>query len=336
MQSITIYEGKQSSDMAKFLTKINENDEALAPYVEHIVFTDGIDNVENNRFHRMDYNRFALEWAICKNVRTITMPVAWATFDTTTHKPIWQYFDIDADKQYEYKYKGVTYIVIGDTKAPRTEDGEENVERFTARNKEQARQFLERFCTRGSKLQTNLEHLILELNPAALSPQETVELLACDEYRLSVADALDIGWHRFLHRAIRALFNERNSICSLVLHVQWFDVFEQSGSFPKVNFQITEPSSPDMNSVFIGEWRYMSVAFGTGDIEEDRRRGVRGENSIDSENAEDPGWDAVHTSLFNRRRPRARPVYDQHGNRTCWFLLNAAATLRGDSSSGNG
>jgi hypothetical protein len=57
IESVKTYQGKRYGDMVQFLAKIGANDATLAPYVEHIVFKEGIDGEVNSGLLRMVRDR---------------------------------------------------------------------------------------------------------------------------------------------------------------------------------------------------------------------------------------------------------------------------------------
>jgi hypothetical protein len=173
------------------------------------------------------------EWSICRNVRTVTLPVEWVTEDALGHTPLWQYFDIDVEKQYKYRYKGDAYVVIGDTKAPGTDAGEEKTQHYVARHQD-AERSLQRFCARGSKLPESIEHLIIDVHPDEMTLEHIVQMLTSDSFSPSMEEVYEMGLERFVTRAVHAMFGGRNNINSLVVPAKWAASFETSEAFPRV------------------------------------------------------------------------------------------------------
>ena len=194
------------------------------------------------------------EWSICKNVRTVTLPAAWATDDVSGHTPFWQYFDVDVEKQYKYRYKGNAYVVIGDTKAPGTEGGEEKIQHYVAQHSD-AERSLQRFWARGSKLPESVEHLIIDVDPEEMTPEQVVQLLASDDFSPSMEEVCAMGHEVFVTRAVQAMFSGRNKVMSLVVPAQWAAAFEASEAFPRVLWWMRCEAMTEVTGlVFVGNF----------------------------------------------------------------------------------
>jgi hypothetical protein len=301
IQSVTKFEVRTMGDMGRFLAKITANDAALAPYVEHIIFTPDVFpmserpakqlcevTVKHEEAQRkgdtavlenpLPYSDtcspacgigclLGREWSICKNIRSITLPLEWATADLPGHKHFWQYFDIQTTREYEYKYRGKWYFAIGDPRPSGSKEKETGFEHFVARQYYMKSQ-LSHFSHPGSNLPGMVQHLIIDCNPRKMTTEQMRQALSCHLFSPSLEEVQAMGIAHFMTSAVEAMFKGRNKIHGLIVPVQWAQYFESSGAFPSVDWSMKyEAWTETSHLLVVGDFRQtLSELFAKGHL----------------------------------------------------------------------